>query len=98
VIKRFFFIFDIVPPSLTMQPKDQTVLETAVAIFFCNATGNPAPNITWTKDGMAVGKGDTLSFVTNRNKSGEYWCSADNGLDLPVNASAKLVVQCEYQF
>ena len=42
-----------------------------------------------------MGEGDTLSFVTNRNQSGDYWCSADNGLNATVNASANLDVQCK---
>ena len=64
--------------------------------FHCNATGNPAPKITWTKDGKTVGTKDTLSFEALRSKSGKYWCSADNGLNSTVNASAILNVQCMY--
>ena len=72
-----------------MTEKDQTT-------FTCTAAGNPAPNITWTKDGKAVGTGDTLSLETHRNQSGEYWCSAENGVGLAVTASAFLDVQCKY--
>ena len=70
-------------------------MEGATTTFHCNATGNPTPKITWTKDGKTVATGDTLRFEANRNQSGEYWCSADNGLDTTVNASAKLDVQCK---
>ena len=42
-----------------------------------------------------MAKGDTLSFETNRNQSGKYWCSAENGLNSTVNASAILDVQCK---
>ena len=85
----------LVPPSLTTSPADLTVLEATFATFYCNATGNPAPKITWTKDGETVGEGDTLRFATDRNQSGEYWCSVDNGLNATVNASANLDVQCK---
>ena len=64
--------------------------------FTCNAAGNPVPNITWTKDGKTVGTGDTLSLETHRNQSGEYWCSAENGVGLAINASAFLDVRCKY--
>ena len=83
------------PPSLTTRPNDQTVMEFSQAKFICNATGNPTPNITWTKDGEIVGSGAIISFSADRNDSGQYWCTADNGLDLTVNASANLEVQCK---
>lgn len=74
-----------------------TVIEGAMATFYCNATGNPTSKITWMKDGRTVATGNTLSFETNRNHSGRYWCLAENGLDETVNASAYLNVQCEYK-
>ena len=45
-----------------------------------------------------MANGDTLNFVANRNQSGKYWCSADNGLSATVNASADLDVKCEHFF
>jgi len=84
-------------PSLISRPSDKTITEGATVIFHCNATGNPTPKITWTKDGKTVGTKDTLSFVTDRNHSGQYWCSAENGLNVTVKASAKLDVQCKHQ-
>jgi len=88
-------LFVTVPPRLTRKPSNQTVIETGTVTFYCNATGNPVPKITWTKDGKTVGTEDTLSFVTHRNHSGEYLCSADNGLNATVVASANLDVQCK---
>lgn len=44
---------------------------------------------------MTVGQGDTLGFKANRNDSGKYWCLAENGLDVNINASASLDVQCK---
>lgn len=79
-----------------MQPTNQTVSEGATATFYCNATGNPPPKIRWIKDGKTVGEENTLSFVTNRNQSGKYWCRAENGFDATVKAIAYLNVQCKY--
>ena len=71
-----------------MTEKEQTT-------FTCTAGGKPAPNITWTKDGKTVGTGDTLTLETHRNQSGEYLCSAENGVGLAIRASAFLDVQCK---
>ncbi|XP_020621934.1 hemicentin-1-like isoform X3 [Orbicella faveolata] len=81
------------PPSLNITPSDQTIMENEEVTFHCTATGNPTPDITWLKDGKTVGMGDTLSFKAKSEKSGKYWCSADNGLDTTVNTSASLDVQ-----
>lgn len=86
-----------VAPSITKPPTNQTILESSNATFHCSATGNPTPKITWIKDGKTVGTGERLSFEANRDKSGKYWCSADNGLSEAANASANLDVQCKFE-
>ena len=43
-----------------------------------------------------MASGNTLRFVAYRNRSGEYWCSADNGLGQAENSSAHLYVYCKY--
>ena len=90
------YIYFAVPPSFTSKPVDQTVKEGDETTLHCTATGNPTPNITWIKDGMAVAFGETFKFSANRTKSGTYWCSVENGLNVAVNTSASLDVQCMY--
>lgn len=63
--------------------------------FHCSATGNPSPVIVWLKGGEPVVSGETLALEADRNHSGQYWCSASNGVGVTVNASAHLDVQCE---
>lgn len=62
----------------------------------CTASGNPTPTITWIKNGKTVTEGETLSFEAHRSQSGQYWCLAENGLEVSANASAYLDVQCKY--
>lgn len=81
------------PVKFFSAPSDQTINETDTVTFVCNVSGIPAPVIKWQKDGGTVGTGDMLSFPVYRNQSGYYWCSADNGLSVTVNASAYLEVQ-----
>ena len=83
-------------PSLIFKPTNETVTEGDLAMFICDATGNPTPKITWIKDGETVDEGNTLNFEALRNQSGKYWCVAENGLNKTVNTSAYLDVQCEY--
>ena len=98
---RFGFLrvlsFVTVHMSFTTIPSDQTIREGDKTTFHCTATGNPIPKITWLKDGRTVATGNTLSFTANRSQSGRYWCLANNGLDLKINASALLDVQCKFE-
>ena len=67
----------------------------------CNATGNPTPNITWTKDGNAtvLYQGETYSIVNiQRQAAGDYTCTACNGLGEKKNATAAVIVHCELSF
>ena len=40
--------------------------------------------------------GDSLRFEANRTHSGKYLCSAENGLEKAITASAYLDVRCKY--
>ena len=61
----------------------------------CAAIGNPIPNIKWIKDGKTVGNGENLNIKAKRTDSGKYWCTAEYGLDVTVNTTAYLDVQCK---
>lgn len=84
-----------VPVSFISTPVDQTVRAGDETTFHCTATGNPTPVITWIKDGKTMTSGETLTFTASRDHSGQYLCSAENGLGVNINASAHLEVQCK---
>ena len=92
-----FVIIVAVAPVLTTLPTNQTVLEGENATFLCNASGNPAPAITWFNAERVVGRGETFTIETRKEQSGEYLCVADNELSGTANASAYLNVQCKYE-
>ncbi|XP_068757833.1 contactin-2-like [Montipora capricornis] len=81
------------PPSFTIVPSDQTVMEQERVTFTCSATGNPVPNITWIKDGNTMGVEDVLSFEARRDESGIYRRLADNGIEKSIETSFSFNVQ-----
>ena len=72
------------------------VTEGSSILLICKATGGPPPNITWTA--MSSGEiynGDKLEIKTvQRNNTGDYQCSASNGISGPVKDTAFLNVYC----
>ena len=100
------FLF-IVAPLITTQPQGGPVTEGDNVTLSCNASGNPLPAISWTRDGSLVSSGDQrISFearnrrltITNvsRVDSGEYRCVADNSEGNDTSNATTLDVQCKY--
>ena len=100
-----FFFFFTVQPEIITHPKNVTVEEGLPMNLFCNATGNPPPTLSWTKDGSPLnnnqgilfsGDNETLSIASiNRSKSGNYRCVARNSLGNDSSNPANVDVQCE---
>ena len=91
-----------VPASLTNVSADQIVREGSNMQLFCEATGKPTPNITWTRvleDGSnsVLHQGPTWDFPNiNRTDAGTYRCTAHNGFGNPVSHKVKVDVTCKY--
>ena len=67
----------------------------------CNATGNPALNIAWTKDGSStvLYQGETYSIVNiRRQAAGDYTCTALNVVGDKANATVNVTVHCKLHF
>ncbi len=94
-------------PEITGLPPRVAKIEGKNVTLSCYATGNPAPAISWTRDGSPVDTSNNsrISFsddkkkltITNVNRtdSGEYRCVANNSLGTTFSA-ATLDVQCKY--
>ena len=91
-------IFPYLDPSLIdSAPIKQVVLEGNNLTLRCSASGNPTPNITWTKDksSLVLHQGDTYSIVDiDRNAAGNYTCTAWNGVGEQKKAIAAVSVHC----
>ena len=95
-----------VQPDITAHPEGVMKTEGENVTFSCNATGNPTPTISWTKDGSPVSNNSRISLsgdnkqltirYVSRTDRGEYQCVADNTLGNDTSKTATLDVKCKY--
>lgn len=74
-------------PKVTVSPATQTVTENQTATFYCSATGNPRPVVTWSKVNESLGEkilstndGKHEIPSSSYNDTGKYICTAINVL------------------
>uniref|UniRef100_A0A8C4QMN3 protein-tyrosine-phosphatase n=1 Tax=Eptatretus burgeri TaxID=7764 RepID=A0A8C4QMN3_EPTBU len=110
LIFGLFFIFAVgsqaeTPPRFTQKHADQAGIAGGVASFLCRVTGDPRPNITWSRRGRRLtsqrfeiiefdgGSGSVLRIQPLRPQrdGNTYECSAVNTLG-HISATARLVV------
>ena len=93
------------PPQITTAPTREIQLSLSSSsvqnyTLRCNASGDPHPNINWTKDGVPVSQFNDSGYFLHlvnvqKTDAGSYICTADNGFG---NATAIAIVniKCKY--
>ena len=96
-------MFPLARANFTSVSPDQTVHENSILQLFCEASGSPAPNITWTRvlqDGSnsdVLHRGRTWNFANiSSGGAGTYRCTANNGIGSAVSHVLKVIVLCKY--
>ena len=81
--------------EIVTRPTDQVVWVGENATLFCDAVGNPAPNITYSVVGenTTVGHGKTLVINSSSVPYVKvYTCTADNGIQTQASVNATVTV------
>lgn len=63
-------------PSFSINPKNQTVEKGKIVVFSATASGFPSPALSWTRDGVDAGTGNSISFTVTKNET--VACTATN--------------------
>ena len=59
----FSFTFNLVQSEIVADLVDHVTNETNRAVFTCQATGEPAPNISWYFNGVMINVSDTNKYI-----------------------------------
>ena len=90
------------PPEITETPRREIQLNLDSEQNYtlrCNASGDPHPNITWTKAGIPASKfnasGYELHLVdVKREDAGSYICTASNGFGNSTTSVGVVNIRC----
>ena len=75
----YFWILCSGPPEINPELKNQSVAYNSSLQFICSLSGFPTPEILWTKDGVNLGKNNTLTINrVSYGDAGQYTCRANN--------------------
>ena len=90
-----------VPPEITIPPEPRPLLTIGKNYTLtCNASGDPLPKITWTKDGIPAEEfnvtGYKLHLTDVKLKDvGSYRCTASNGYGVDASNASIVGVNCK---
>ena len=86
------------PPVIEVSPRNVVLLEGQPLTLFCNASGFPSPNVTWSKNGgKPIKQGNTLSInAVKRGDEASYRCVVNNGEECNTDSAVSMVtVNCK---
>ena len=89
-----------VPAKIQSKIENATVNEQDPIDLKCEASGHPAPSVTWTKDGAPVQSavaGVIHIGKSKRDDSGAYVCKADNNVGQADQIKVFVTVNCKYK-
>ena len=97
-------VYFLVPPKITeFQKREDELNLNSVKnhTLKCNASGDPHPNITWTKAGVPASQfnasGSVLHLVdVKKEDAGSYLCTASNGFGEDATAIGLVNIRCKY--
>ena len=97
VLVKLIFVFSVVPPMSTIHNCPSNVTEGNNVTLYCNATGNPPPEVAWIRSGKVLVKDSAyIMSAIKRNQTGIYECMAWNGIGNNFTANCSLHVLCKY--
>ena len=94
------FLFSTVPPRITTEPERESKVSVGDNLTLtCNVSGDPLPEVTWSKDGQTLKlfnvTGPVLHLVNvTRKDVGSYKCTAKNKVG-EVSHPAAVNVECK---
>ena len=59
------FLYIVDRPEIATQPQNDTTTEGRNVTLTCNATGNPEPVLSWSKDGNLARSSNRVSFLAD---------------------------------
>ena len=96
-------VYFLEPPEITISPIREVQLNLGQNYTLkCNASGDPHPNITWTKDGVPASQFNASGYLhlvnVQREDAGSYICTASNGFGDNDTAISIINIKCKYYY